>query len=547
MSSVSDCELLLTQSNRLFDDRGSLLSYWQEVAENFYVEKADFTRTRVVGEDFANNLTTSAPLNAHSELTNIISTILRPQDKPWLNVSVRDYDDRSEEAKIFLQRSSHILRNAMYDKDSMFARAAKEADADLAAFGNAVISCEMNWKKEAFLFRSWHLRDVVWCERDDTSVGRVDRKWEPTAELLNMKFRGNVHANVKKKLEKDRYSAVNMRHTFIDSDMYMDGYKKRKKKYVSIFYDADNKFIVEEVETDTPYYAIPRWKTVSGSQYAYSPSVVQSLADARLIQDMMLVILEAGQKAVTPPMISVGEAVSGEPNLYAGGITHVDADYDERLGEVLRPISQNNSAIPLGIDMMQRVEAAINEAHFITKIGLPPLGGGMSPYEVNQRVGDYLRKAMPLLDPLESEWNGGLCELAFEVGMANGLFVRKDLIPKDLLGSDIEFTFTNPLRDTADRAKGNMLSEATGVIAQMSSLDPSVGYILDAEGATRDTLDGIGAPREWFRQSDEVEQMKAAAAEKEQMQNLMATVQQGAEAAQGVGDAAQSLEQIRGA
>lgn len=37
-----------------------------------------------------------------------------------------------------------------------------------------------------------------------------------------------------------------------------------------------------------------------------------------------------------PPMIVVGEAINGGVNLYASGITQVDADYDERTGDVLR-------------------------------------------------------------------------------------------------------------------------------------------------------------------------------------------------------------------
>jgi hypothetical protein len=545
MASVADCELLVRQGDRLFSDRLPLLSLWQKIAENFYVERADFTMTRNIGENFASHLTTSQPLRAHRELSNIISTIFRPQDKDWFYATVPFYEKRSEDAKRWLQKSGHILRRAMYDNDSNFSRATKESDDDLAAFGNTVISCEMNWRSNALLFRNWHLRDVVWCENQYGKISRVDRRWKPTAEDLIKIFPSSVHQKVRKAAEKNPYQQFEVRHTFMDAEDYATGKSNKRFKYVSIFYDVENRAILEEKYTNVPFYCIPRWKTISGSQYAYSPPTTSSLPDAFLIQDMMLVLLEAGQKAVDPPMISVGDALRSDINAYAGGITNVDADYDERLGEVLRPITRQNGAIPLGLDMLERTALAIEDAHFMTKIGLPPLGGGMSPYEVSQRINDYIRGALPLLDPLEAEYNGGICSLAFEVGFANGLFGPTREIPEDLLGENIEFKFVNPLRETMDRAKGNMLSEATGIIAQMASFDPAVQFILDGKTATRDTLDGIGAPREWFRTVEQAAELEAQQQQAAEMQQLMAMAQQGGDAAQSIGAAAQSLEQIR--
>lgn len=542
---VRDCELLLAQGNRLFSQREPLMSLWQEIADNFYVERADFTTTRNIGYDMAAHLTTSAPLRAHRELSNIISTIFRPQDKKWFMASVAGYERKSEDAKRWLQSREDILRRAMYDQDSNFSRATKEGDDDLAAFGNTVISCEMNWRKTALLFRNWHLRDVVWCEDSDGKVGRVDRKWKPTAEDLVRLFPKTVHEKVRKCLEKDRWKEIDVRHTFMSAEDYRGGKEAKGKRYVSVFYDADNKTVLEEIYTNTPFYVIPRWKTISGSQYAFAPPTVASLPDARSLQTMALTLLEAGEKAVDPPMLAVGDAIRSDINLYASGITSVDADYDERLGEVLRPVSRQNGAIPFGMELMESVNAAINDAHFMTKIGLPPLGGGMSPYEVSQRVNDYIRGAIPLLDPLESEYNGGLCSLAFEVGMANGLFGPAREIPQDLLGEEIEFKFNNPLRETMDRAKGNMLSEASAIVAQMAGFDPSVQFILDGKKATRDTLDGIGAPREWFRTEEEVAAMEEAQAQAAQLQQILAMAQQGGDAAQSIGAGAAAIQEVK--
>jgi hypothetical protein len=71
---------------------------------------------------------------------------------------------------------------------------------------------------------------------------------------------------------------------------------------------------------------------------------VAALAEARLLQQMVLTLLEAGQKAVDPPMVAAQEAIQGGINIYAGGVTYVDAEYDERLGEALRPLQREIGA-----------------------------------------------------------------------------------------------------------------------------------------------------------------------------------------------------------
>ena len=47
--------------DKLFADRRSLDSLWQQIAEQFYPERADFTSSRHLGADFADHLMTGGP------------------------------------------------------------------------------------------------------------------------------------------------------------------------------------------------------------------------------------------------------------------------------------------------------------------------------------------------------------------------------------------------------------------------------------------------------------------------------------------------------
>ena len=43
-------------ADHTFGKRTSLLLLWQDIAENFYPERADFTYQRSLGQEFASNL-----------------------------------------------------------------------------------------------------------------------------------------------------------------------------------------------------------------------------------------------------------------------------------------------------------------------------------------------------------------------------------------------------------------------------------------------------------------------------------------------------------
>jgi hypothetical protein len=179
---------------------------WQEIALNFYPERADFTYKRVVGQEFAINLTTSYPILARRDLGNAFGTMLRPTAKPWFHPRPAHEGAKIDiEARRWLEYVEDVQRRAMYDRASQFTRATKEGDHDFAAFGQCVISVELNRNADALLYRCWHLRDVAWAENEEGKVGQVYRKWKPTARNLMRLFPGKVDKKVEQAAGKDPF------------------------------------------------------------------------------------------------------------------------------------------------------------------------------------------------------------------------------------------------------------------------------------------------------------------------------------------------------
>jgi hypothetical protein len=521
-----------------FTKKQPLNSLHQEIADNFYVERADFTVNRSIGTDFAAHLMTSYPMQCRRSLGDQFGVMLRPTARPWFHTRLRhvDFDGLDNETKAYLQWFEETQRRAMYDRTSMFTRATKEGDHDFATIGQCAISVEMNRYADGLLYRCWHIRDMAWQENTEGAIGCKFRKWKPTAYELVKLFGDKVHKKIKDANAKTPFERYDCMHMVVDAEMYDESIPRGMPRW-SIYYDVTHEQILEATPIWGQHYVIPRWQTVSGSQYSYSPATVCALPDARLIQAMTFTLLEAGEKATNPPVIATQDVIKSDVALYAGGITWVDDAYDEKLGEALRPLTQDFRGFNFGVQMNQDTRALINNAFFLNKLSMPERAPEMTAYEVGQRVQEYIRNALPIFEPMEAEYNAALCDETFSLLWRRGAFGDPRNWPKKLRGAEIDFAFESPLHDAIEQMKGQKFQEAQGLIATAVSLDPSTAFVPRAEVALRDALNGIGVPARWLNSESFVEEAKAAQAKQAQTQQTLANMQQGSEVAKNISDA----------
>lgn len=524
-----DAKRLKEQADDLFAKRSSLMLLWQEIAENLYPERADFTVRRYLGTDFASNLSTSYPILCRRDLGDQFGSILRPTAKQWFHQAAVDTRIEDNDSKRWLEWATLVQRRAMYDPGAMFTRATKEGDHDFAAFGQNVISVELNRHADGLLYRCWHLRDVAWQENEDGKIGSVFRRWKAKAQELIRLFPGKLDPRVEEIARKRPFDEIDCLHMMVEADLYDDNAKG--KPYWSIYYDCLHDKVIEAVAVWTRRYVIPRWQTVSGSQYAYSPATVAALPDARLIQAMTYTLLQAGEKIVNPPMVAQQDVVKSDVSIYPGGITWVDHDYDERLGEALRPLTTDHKGVPLSREMQADTRQMIMQAFYLNKLSLPQRGPEMTAYEVGQRIQEYIRGAIPIFEPMEMEYNGALCEETFDLMLRNGAFGSMDMIPRPLAGADIQFRFESPLHDAIEQQKGQKFVEMRSYLAEAIALDQSALALPDIKTALRDVLTGIGVPAKWLHSEADVSEMEQQQAEQQETQKLLETMQQAADVA----------------
>jgi hypothetical protein len=334
--------------------------------------------------------------------------------------------------------------------------------------------------------------------------------------------------NVKATVDKDPQGLVMCRHVVMRSEDY-DSHgsreeimaagerrrNRRKLPFTSIWIDVDNQVLLEEVGQWQLGYIPPRWDTRSQFGYGYSPCSTINISDARMLQQITLTLLEAGQKSVDPPYKAVGDMIEGNVNTFAGGMTWVSADYDERTGSIIEPLMGTQPNLGWGVDREERIMKLIANGHFLNQIKLPDTTHARTAYEVQKLWEEFIRNTTPLFEPIQAEYNGVVCLETFDMMLRmNGFGAMTDM-PRILRGQDVIFTFDSPLTTAATRA--NLQAFTTvGQTTQMAvSMDPTVIADLDVDEAYRDALIGAGAPSSWIK--DKAAAMKIKAAQRKQL------------------------------
>lgn len=523
-------------ADSLFTKKAPLNSLFQEIADNFFVERADFTLTRSIGTDFASHLMSSYPMKCRRDLGNQFGTMLRPTARPWFHTGIRhETVDDDNDTKVWLEWVQETQRRAMYDRKSLFVKTTKQGDHDFAAFGQCALSIEPNRMADGLLYRCWHLRDMAWQEDEEGEIGFVARKWKPTAQTLVRMFGDKVDPKITEANRKTPFDEFEVMHFVCNAEMYDDTTKCPRW---SIWFDTTHNKILKADGLWGRHYIIPRWQTVSGSQYSYSPATVCALPDARLLQAMTFTLLEAGEKATSPPMIATQDAVRSDVALYAGGITWVDQEYDERLGDALRPLTQDFRGFNFGVQLNQDTRLMLHNAFFLDALTMPQRAPEMTAYEVGQRVQEYIRNALPVFEPMEQEYNAALCDETFSIMWRHGAFGSPSTWPNKLrAGAEIDFTFESPLHDAIEEMKGQQFQQAQQLIGMAMSLDPSVAFIPKAEVALRDALKGIGVPSKWLNNEAFVADAKQKQQDQQAAAQRLAAMEQGSNVVKNLGQA----------
>lgn len=546
---------LMEIDTRLFEAKEGIDSLFQEIAEYFYCERANFTTEIVYGEEFASHLTDFYPTLVRRELGDQIGSMVRPSDREWFKATTSNKEvSRNVAARDFLEYMTAVNWSILYSRDCGFRRAAHEGEHDFATFGMNWTQVSYNKSRDNLLFRTHHPKNCAGQEGPDGLVNHVHRKCDMTARSMAHWFgEAKLPQGAKDALaQKDVTAKFKVRHIVIPLDVY-EPYRKFPKgaKWADVYVTEEGK-LLQEQPAFTFDYVVPRWATVSGHFYAFSPATIVALPQARMIQRMMMTLIEAGEKQVDPPLVATEDAVTSPVDITAGGITYIDSEYDERLGQALRALDMGKN-VQLGENLISDARRMLADAFYINKLTLPQ-ERAKTAYETAQLVQEYIRNALPLFEPIEDEWTGRLLDLSTQkimraggYGPVNAAGVPVDM-PEALYGQEITFEFNNSLKAARDRQVIEGFVQSGQLIAAAARMDPRSVADVDVRTAFRDAFGAVeGAKADWLLDPAIADQARQKMDEAMQAERAAAAIGQGAEIADTAGGAAKKFSEAMAA
>lgn len=539
-----NAKTLVEIGTRLFSKRSSLDSLRQELAERFYPMRANFTADFSLGDDFAADVMDSYPVQAREQLANLPNAVLRQGDWYAVRTGIEEIDEDSGNAA-WLDRATKDLRKIVYDRRANFVSCMSEADHDWVTFGDSIRSVEESVDRSRFIYRYWHPKDCAWLENGDGAVDTIHRRARFSARTMVKRWRDKVHPSIKQCAEREPDKEFDVRHIVIPTDEIYGSDRTMMRRYrrlpfLSLYVDVEHQTVLQEGGLPCFNYVVSRWRKVSPFQYGFSPATINSLPDNRMLQQLSLIMLETGEKALDPPMIGKGEVFRDGFNMYAGGFTYADLEADEKLQDVFQTVQTGNN-FQVGIEIKQDIRNLIAEAFLLNKINLPNVRE-MTALEANARLEEYRRAVLPFFGPYEAEVHLPILDVTFQMAAHAGVLSFRDM-PDGLQGEDVTFTFESPLATAEGRKLVSAFQESVQIVGAVSQIDPNITQRYDIAKMTDDAVRGTGAPADWFTPDEQNEANDEANSQAAQLQSVAAALQQGAGVGSEVADATLKMKE----
>jgi len=544
---MTDVKLILQIANATFSAKDPWNRLAQDICRNFYPIKADYTEELDL-EDFAGDLTDGSPLLARETLGNAIDAMLCQGD--WFKAGTGDPDrDKRPANAVALQRATVLMRGQIKNRRSGWMAAKKDGDMDWVSVGNPVMAVDESADRSHLVFHSFHPRDCAWTLDENGQHAemffRRDRKSARhiVERCAKGRWSGTPSQEIADAARDNPTKMFDMMHCMVPIDMCYGRAEASSKryihKYMSLWIDPSNERLMHESAKPNFAYIVARQRRIAGKPWGFSSYALNSLADARMLQDMALVLLEQGQKAVDPPTIGDSQVFTRDMNFMAGGHTEVDLGEARRLQDVFATID-TGQRINVGVEMKQDVRNLLAEAWLLNKLMLPTLRD-MREVEVMVRTEEFRRAALPFFAPIEEQYHKPLLSMAFDTMATMGMFPA-GMFPQELRGNEVDFSFESPLNEAEGRKVVEKFFSDLQVLAAGAQVDQTVSQIYDVRQAAEDAILATGKP-EWLKSEEERKQGKADAEAVQQLRLGAQVAREGAGVVSDVANASMTAQQ----
>ena len=545
-----DVDGLLLRLADLRTKRYNWDTHWSDVARRIWPSADEFTgrakSTRISGggEKRMTEIFDATGALALERFAAIMESINTPQHKIWHDVQASD-DSLNEDpgVKAWFEQVNKILHRERQRPKANYQLQMQEGYKSLGAFGGLPLYLDEN-PSGGFRYKYCHVNQL-YIELDH--MGNVDtiyRVYAMTAHQAQQKWGDKAGEKVRTALADNKpYQTYEFLHAvYPRKNVDPESFDTKRLPWVNVYIAIEDKHLIEEGGFEEMPYFYARWTVNPSEVYGRSPAMM-ALPHIKTANQMQRTFLSAGHKAVDPPLLLPDEGVWSAQgrtiDIRGGGLTY--GGLDPITGRKLIEPLYTGARLDLTETMLETERAVIKDWFLVTlfRTLLEDPRSNVTATEILQRAQEKGDIIAPQAGRLKSELYGP--QIQREVG----ILLRQGRLPPPppaLLEAGGEYE----IEYVSEAARLQKSREVLGIrstfefVTAASAIDPAARFVMDMAEASRRVGEYEGTPSDLMRTPDQVAQMMAQEAEKQQAAEQLAIFQQGAAGAK---DATAALAQ----
>lgn len=530
-----DAKEVYKRLEALKSERHTYDQHCQELADYYLPSKNVITREPVPGEKRTLHIYDSIGIHSVKLLAGALHGMLTNPAAYWFEYTTGIPElDKNDNVRRHLQKITHITHEIM--NNSNFQTEIHELYLDELTFGTGIMSIEED-SDMVVRFSAKHIKD---CWLDENSKHKIDTvfreyRWKPRQIIEEFgKAVPKFVLDKAKAAPEEKLCIVELTCPNMD---YNKGKKLsiQGKKFITCTYiknGSSEHTLLEEKGFNTFPFVTPRWTKGTGEINGRSPAM-ESLADTKMVNEMMKETIRAQQKATNPPLLVPDDGIVGSLRQTPGGISY----YRSGQGDFIKPLLSGVDLL-LSEQMIEGVRGRIRSCFYVDQLKLQE-GPQMTATEVMQRTEENNRLMGPVLGRQHSELLRPMIDRVYEIAERRGLYPPAPIELKNHPKIDVKYR--------SMLAKAQLATEANNIVRVFQAatpfiqLDPQAGDVINADEGVRYIANLYGLPQDLLRNQDEIEDIRDA---KDQANQAAMAAKQEEAAAEQIGKVAPAVKMV---
>lgn len=489
------------------------------------------------GERKDDSLIDNTPRKAARTLASGMAAGITPPTRPWKRIGPARQD----------QKENWALKNYCYNVDQVLDQKFAKGNLykvlpivyqDLGTFMTGAMLVE---RDEETLLHFTHLPIGSWWGSTNRK-GRIDcilREFRYTVrqcieEFAEVNDNGEIDwSNFSQTLQNlfkqnDLEATIDICHWIIPNPDYREGrLGLRGRKYLSYYYEqgatgkgayASEPTLKEDIYLEVAGYnwfpvLAPRWGVVGNDTYAVEGPGELSLGDSIGLQKLHSRKFEGIDKQMRPPMSAPTYLKQHAHSTLPDKVTYIDIAQGTQKYEPLYQVKPDLSGIR---EEILAHEARINEAFFVDLFLMLTQSDrrDMTAREVEERHEEKLVMLGPVLTQVNQDMLDPLIEIAYEVGLEQGLFGEP---PPEIQGEPLKIEYISVMAQAQKAVGVAAIQDTIMFVGQLAAGNPDAMDKLDYDQAIDEYVDARGTPPRMIRSDEQVLEMRRVRMKQQQV------------------------------